>query len=444
MKERIANWGNYPKMEAEVSSFRFEEELLTMLKAGKNGIARGAGRCYGDASLAKEVISTLQYDKILEFNSETGVFCCHAGLTLDKILDFIVPQGWFLPVTPGTKYITVGGALASDVHGKNHHGEGTFSDHVISFKLLLHDGQSLEVSPESMPDLFYATAGGMGLTGIITEVRFRLKKIETAFITQKKIKAANLDEAMELFEAHAHYTYSMSWIDCLQSGRNVGRSLLMVGEHTKFNELNNGRQREPLTLKAKKKLNFPVYLPEVALNKWSIKAFNLLYYHKELKKQATSIIPYEPFFYPLDAILNWNRMYGKSGFVQYQFVLPMEASKEGLEVILKRINKAGMGSFLAVLKQFGAENKGMISFPKKGYTLALDFPVRKKLFPFLTELDSIVKDYEGRIYLSKDARMSAPMFQETYPRVNEFYEVVKKYNAQGFASVQSQRLMKAL
>jgi FAD/FMN-containing dehydrogenase len=208
--------------------------------------------------------------------------------------------------------------------------------------------------------------------------------------------------------------------------------------------LNNGRQREPLTLKAKKKLNFPVYLPEVALNKWSIKAFNLLYYHKELKKQATSIIPYEPFFYPLDAILNWNRMYGKSGFVQYQFVLPMEASKEGLEVILKRINKAGMGSFLAVLKQFGAENKGMISFPKKGYTLALDFPVRKKLFPFLTELDSIVKDYEGRIYLSKDARMSAPMFQETYPRVNEFYEVVKKYNAQGFASVQSQRLMKAL
>jgi decaprenylphospho-beta-D-ribofuranose 2-oxidase len=444
MKKKISNWGNYPKIEAEVKAFRFEDELISIVGNDYHGIARGAGRCYGDASLSQNVISTMQYNKVLHFDQHTGLFFCQAGLTLDKILELIVPKGWFLPVTPGTKYITVGGALASDVHGKNHHGEGTFSDHVQSFKLLMHDGTPLEVTPTSNTDLFNATAGGMGLTGIITEVCFQLKRIQTAYITQKKIKARNLDEAMDLFNEHVRYTYSMSWIDCMQSGKNVGRSLLMVGEHSKFQELSRARQQHPLQLQEKKKLNFPFYLPEFTLNKLTVKGFNLLYYHKEMKKEAIGVIPYEPFFYPLDAILNWNRMYGKSGFVQYQFVLPLEASREGLEVILKKINQQGMGSFLAVLKLFGPENQGLISFPRKGYTLALDFPVKPQLFPFLAELDRIVKDYDGRIYLSKDARMSHEMFLATYPKAADFYKVVNHYNPNGFSSIQSERLMKTL
>lgn len=441
MKQEVTNWGNYPKQQSEVFSFRFEDEVQKHLSNGFSGIVRGNGRCYGDASLADQIISTTSFQSILEFDEVNGILNCQAGLTLDHILEVIVPKGWFLPVTPGTKFITVGGALASDVHGKNHHAEGTFGDNVLSFEMITGTGEQLVVTRESHPDLFYATAGGMGLTGIILSVRFQLKKIETSFITQKKIKARNLDEAMDLFQANAHYTYSMSWIDCLQSGKKIGRSLLMMGEHSKLDELPSEKRKNPLVTNNKVLFNMPVYLPAFTLNSLSIRSFNLLYYGKELKKEAQSVIPYDPFFYPLDAILNWNRMYGKPGFVQYQFVLPLESSKEGLEVILKKINDKGMGSFLAVLKLFGEENPGFISFPFKGYTLALDFPVKKGLFEFLDELDAVVKDFNGRIYLTKDARMDKTMFLDTYPRVDRFFDTVKKYNPGQFTSTQSDRLM---
>lgn len=441
MKKKVANWGNYPTIEAEFSGARFTDDLKQAVGGTFRGIARGNGRCYGDASLSSQIISLTGFERILQFDDATGIFRCQAGLTLDKILEFIVPKGWFLPVTPGTKFITVGGALASDVHGKNHHSEGTFADHVISFGLILANGEEIEVSRESNPGLFYATAGGMGLTGIITEVGFRLKKIETSYITQKKLKARNLSEAMDLFDQHVDHTYSMAWIDCLRSGNKIGRSLLMLGEHSRLEELKGSKRKQPLTTGNKGKLTMPFYLPAFTLNALSIRSFNLLYYHKELRKEANGIIHYDPFFYPLDAILHWNRMYGKPGFLQYQFVLPLESSKEGLEVILNEINKKGMGSFLAVLKLFGEENDGYLSFPRKGYTLALDFPVRKRLFPFLDELDKIVKDYGGRIYLSKDARMKENMFLDTYPRVEQFFEIVKKYNPGKFQSLQSDRLM---
>ena len=439
MKKRVANWGNYPVMETEEKSFSFAEQLKETLKNTDQLIARGNGRCYGDASLSSSVISTLKYDKILSFDARNGIFECQSGLTLDKILEVIVPQGWFLPVTPGTKLITVGGAVASDVHGKNHHVDGSFSAHVLEMDVLLGDGSSITCSASQHPDLFWATCGGMGLTGVITRVKFDLKKIETSYIRQKQVKAANLDEVLNLFEEYKDYTYSVAWIDCLKKGKDFGRSILILGEHATVEDLNERRKKDPLALPKKKKITFPFNLPSFVLNTFTVKAFNFLYYGKNFKKEINNVVSYEPFFYPLDAILHWNRCYGKKGFVQYQFVLPME-SKQGLIEILQRISNQGLGSFLAVLKIFGDQDD-LISFPKKGYTLALDFPVRGNLFTFLDELDEIVLKYNGRIYLSKDARMKPDIFWRSYSNAGKFLEIVKKYNP-GFKinSTQAKRL----
>ena len=375
MKKIIANWGNYPVIESDEKSFSFAGQLHETLSNANEIIARGNGRCYGDASLAKNTISTLQYNKALSFDAEKGIFECQSGLTLDKVLEIIVPKGWFLPVTPGTKFITVGGAVASDVHGKNHHVDGSFSNHVLEMDVLLANGETLTCSHNVNSDLFWATCGGMGLTGIITRVKFDLKKIESSYIKQKQIKAKNLEEVIHLFEEYKDYTYSVAWIDCLKKGESFGRSILILGEHAGLKDLDAKKKNDPTKLPNKKQITFPFTLPSFALNQFTVKAFNFLYYGKNFKKEINNIVSYEPFFYPLDAILHWNRGYGKKGFVQYQFVLPLE-SKKGLVEILKKISDEGLGSFLAVLKVFG-EQDDLISFPKKGYTLALDFPVRK-------------------------------------------------------------------
>lgn len=439
MKKVIANWGNYPTLESDEKTFSFEEDLHELIQSSRNYIPRGNGRCYGDASLAEQTINTVKYNRILSFDTALGIFECQSGIRLDQILDVIVPQGWFLPVTPGTKFITVGGAVGSDVHGKNHHVDGNFSHHVIEMDVILPSGDLLTCSPHVNKDLFDATAGGMGLTGIITRVKFQLKKIETSYIRQKQLKAENLEEVIRLFEEYKDYTYSMAWIDCLKQGKNFGRSILIVGEHAEVNELNQEQKKFPLRLPKKKKISFPFNLPSWVLNKFTIKAFNFLYYGKNLKKEINNIIPYEPFFYPLDAILHWNRGYGKKGFVQYQFVVPLNA-RQGLIEILNRISDKGMGSFLAVLKVFG-NKETLIGFPMEGYTLALDFPVRDGLFEFLDELDTIVLKYGGRLYMSKDARMKASVLKESYPHLDEFKSIIKKYNPDNrIRSVQSDRL----
>lgn len=440
MKKRITNWGNYPVMESDEQFFSSSAQLQELIHSKNDFIARGNGRCYGDASLAGTTISTLKFDKVISFDTANGIFECQSGVTLDQILDIIVPKGWFLPVTPGTKYITVGGAVASDVHGKNHHVDGSFSNHIVEMELVLSDGVVVVCSPQQHSDLFEATCGGMGLTGVITRVKFGLKKIETSFIKQKQIKASNLEEVIRLFEEYKHYTYSMAWIDCLKKGDNFGRSILIVGEHAKVEELNAKQKQDPLQLPKKKKISFPFNLPSWVLNSFTVKAFNFLYYNKNLKKEINNVVPYEPFFYPLDAILHWNRGYGKKGFVQYQFVLPLEA-KEGLVTILNKISEKGLGSFLAVLKVFGKQ-ESIISFPFEGYTLALDFPVRDGLFDFLDELDHVVLQYGGRLYLSKDARMKSTVLESGYPQLERFREIVKRYNPDGhIRSIQSDRLM---
>jgi decaprenylphospho-beta-D-ribofuranose 2-oxidase len=436
MKKSIANWNNYPVVEASEVSFDFERDLD--IKLPHSSIPHGNGRCYSDGSLYTEVVSTLRFDKVLAFDEHAGVVTCQSGVLLSDLLQIIVARGWFLPVTPGTKFITVGGAVASDVHGKNHHVDGSFSNHVTSMTVLTGTGETITCNKSVNSDLFRATCGGMGLTGVILQVSFRLKRIQTACIRQKQIKAVNLDEVMELFDRHAASTYTVAWIDCLKNGKQFGRSILMLGEHANTDEV----QQEPkLQPKEKALLTVPFYFPSFVLNEYSVKTFNALYYVKNYKREIDNVVHYDGFFYPLDSIMAWNRIYGKKGFVQYQFVLPLEASKDGLKNILQRIDKVGMGSFLAVLKLFG-EQDGLISFPMRGYTLALDFPVRKGLFEFLDELDEVVVDYGGRIYLSKDARMKKEIFWKTYPQASEFQAILRRYDPENrFTSHLSQRLM---
>jgi FAD/FMN-containing dehydrogenase len=439
MKKQIANWGNYPAMESDERSFAFDEQLKQVVASEGSFIPRGNGRCYGDASLADITVSTLKYDKILSFDTENGILECQSGITLDQVLEVIVPKGWFLPVTPGTKFITVGGAIASDVHGKNHHVDGCFSHHVHEMDILLANGETIRCTPSLHTDLFEATCGGMGLTGIITRVKFGLKKIETSYIKQKQIKAANLDEVLRLFEEYKDYTYSVAWIDCLQKGKDFGRSILILGEHATVNELPDSKKNDPLRLPRKKQITFPFNLPWWVLNTFTVKAFNFLYYAKNTRKEINNVVSYEPFFYPLDTILHWNRGYGSKGFVQYQFVVPMHA-KQGLVEIMQKISDAGMGSFLAVLKVFGKQDS-LISFPTEGYTLALDFPVRNGLMEFLDELDEIVLKYGGRLYMSKDARMKPAVLEAGYPRLQQFKNIIRKYNpASKLRSIQSDRL----
>ena len=439
MKKKIANWGNYPAMVSDEKNFSSTDDARQYVKQVEGFIPRGNGRCYGDASLGVNTISTLKYDKILSFDTEKGILVCQSGLTLDKILEVIVPKGWFLPVTPGTKFITVGGAVASDVHGKNHHVDGSFSNHIMEMDILLGNGDIITCSRSQHTDLFWATCGGMGLTGLITRVSFDLKKIETSYIKQKQVKATNLEHVLQLFDEYKDYTYSVAWIDCLKKGKHFGRSILILGEHAKMEDLPAKKKEDPLKLPAKKQITFPFNLPSFVLNQFTVKAFNFFYYLKNFKKEINNVVSYEPFFYPLDAILHWNRGYGKKGFVQYQFVLPLE-SKQGLIEILNKISDKGMGSFLAVLKVFGKQDD-LISFPTEGYTLALDFPVRKGLFEFLDELDQVVLKYGGRLYMSKDARMQPGVLEAGYKQLPEFINIVKKYNPQGkIRSVQSDRL----
>jgi FAD/FMN-containing dehydrogenase len=435
MITKVTNWGNYPVVNTQFTEPAFLSGVVDKIKKSTAIIARGNGRCYGDSALAPNIISMLQLNRFLNFDKVTGIIECESGVMLSDILNFIVPNGYFLPVTPGTKYITLGGAIAADIHGKNHHKEGCFGQYVMSIKLLNEFGDYVECSRHTNYELFKQTVGGMGLTGVIISASFSLKKIETAFIKQRSRKARNLSEAMQIFSETENYTYSVAWVDCLSGGNSLGRSLVMSGEHANLNDIQKYKISNPLKLHSEPKLNVPIFMPAWLLNKYSVRAFNFLYYNKQFKKSIDTVIHYDPYFYPLDAINNWNRIYGRPGFTQYQFVLPPESSFNGLKEIFKRIAQSGEGSFLAVLKTMGAQNTdSVMSFPFPGYTLALDFKISDKVFKLLNELDTIVAEHKGRLYLAKDVRMSATFFEETYGYNN----IVRTGNK--FKSKQAERL----
>lgn len=428
---KIQGWGRYTCLEAEVLTPSFDFECKESIK-NRAVIPRGLGRSYGDSSLGPIVLETTRLDHFVSFHQETGVISCQAGVSIRDILDLVLIRGWFVPVTPGSSYVTVGGAIASDVHGKNHHIGGSFSQHVISLDLLLGSGEKVTVTPTEMPDLFRATCGGMGLTGVILSATFQLIPIQSSSISQTTLRANSLEEVCELFEGNACSTYSVAWIDCLARGRRMGRSLLMLGEHS----INGG-----LDLGGQPKKNLPINMPDWILNPYSIKAFNFLYFNKSIFSDKTIDLPYQPYFYPLDAINNWNRLYGKHGFIQYQFVVPKAVGVSGLKRILDVISKSNKGSFLAVLKVFGKENENYLSFPMEGYSLALDFKIESGIVDLVKRLDSMILEMGGRIYLTKDALMSEKMFKSTYPQWQIFEEVRAKYGAIGrFASNQSRRL----
>ena len=439
---QIVNWGMYPSTRARVWEPGDEQNVLEVAQQMQRGIARGNGRCYGDSANADAVFSTLALDKLLAFNPDTGLLVAQAGVLLADVLEVFLPRGWFLPVTPGTKFITLGGAIAADVHGKNHHLEGTFYNHTEWLDLLLGDGSIRRCSRQENSELFEATFGAMGLTGVVIRAAFRLKPVESAWIRFESERATNLDAILDAFERSAHWTYSMAWIDCLAKGKQLGRSILMRGEHATAQEMQAARPgQNPLIVPAKLKLNIPFPFPGFVLNPLTIRAFNWQMYHRHPTGLRKRWLDYDSFFYPLDAIHHWNRMYGKRGFTQYQFVLPRASSREGLQDILTTIAQSGQGSFLAVLKLFGP-GRGWLSFPQEGYTLALDFPLKPALFPLLNKLDERVAHYGGRLYLAKDVRMPRQMLESGYPELSKFKQLLTTLptSATHWQSHQAQRL----
>lgn len=416
--------------DAEVRSFSRRDELESLMARGYL-LARGHGSSYGDSACAPRVLLTRRHDRMLAFDPAAGLLHCEAGTTLADIVDCFVPRGWFLCVTPGTKRVSVGGAIAADVHGKNHHQSGCFSRFVESLELLLPSGQVRTCSHSENTELFRATCGGMGLTGVILTATLRLRPIASAHIDQRTVRARNLSHLLELFDEHAAQPYSVAWIDCLARGDRLGRALLMVGDHA---------PEGGLRLPRKRTLSVPPVFPGMALNPLTVRLFNALYHARPQSDDLRARVGLEQFFYPLDALDDWNNLYGRKGFLQYQFVIPHEAGAKGMTRVLERISAAGLGSFLAVLKVMGPANDNHLSFPMPGLTLALDFKNEPKLFPLLDELDRIVLDHGGRFYLAKDARMAPETFAAGYPMLDEFRALRRDIGASAISSLQSRRL----
>ncbi len=426
----LSSWGNYPKIETKVFSFENENRLKEILLQDLEFIPFGNGRSYGDSAINRNIIHTKRYNSFLAFDETSGILHCESGVLLSEILNAFVKRGYFLEITPGTKLITVGGAIASDVHGKNHHKMGCFSECVIEFNLMLPNGEI--VSVKKGDELFLATSGGMGLTGVILDVKLRLKKINSKLIAQKTFKTKNLQQTFEIFEKYKDENYSVAWIDCLAKDDEIGKSLVMFGDFA-----NDGN----LDYKEKNKITIPFEFPTFALNSLSVKAFNYLYYNKAKDGESSQKVDIDTFFYPLDSINSWNRIYGKNGFTQYQFILPKESSFDGLSEILREISNSNKGSFLAVLKLYGKENQNYLSFPLEGYSLALDFKIENGLFELLDKLDKIVLKYNGRIYLTKDCRVKREIFEIGYPQIDKFRDLRKSYEMnKKFDSIQSRRV----
>lgn len=411
------SWGRYPKYDANVIPLNWREDFPRVAQGLANGVLPvGMGRSYGDVCLLEggNLLVTTGMNRLIDFNPATGVLTAEAGITLAQILDFAVPRGWFLPVTPGTKYVTLGGAIANDIHGKNHELAGSFGNHVPCFELVRSDGTRRLCSATDNPEWFAATIGGMGLTGVITWAQLRLKPIVSRLIDYEGIQFHGIDEFLELKKQYQHVEYTVSWLDCVSQGRNFARGIFMLGEHS----------RVPAELKPspEPRLVFPFEAPGWVLNKASVSAFNTLFFHKQIKARVKTLQDYEPFFYPLDKILHWNRGYGRNGLLQFQYALPWESAKEGTIAILHEIANSGLASFLAVLKAFGdIPSLGMMSFPMPGIMFALDFPIKENIsFPLMERLGDMTRDYGGRLYSAKDAAMTPPQFEAFYPNWREF------------------------
>lgn len=438
---RLAGWGRYPVLEARTHAPRNVEALRDLVLSEHSVIARGNGRAYGDSAINPlATIEMRHLNKMISFDPSSGQLVAESGVLLGDIIAGFLPRGWFPMVTPGTKFVTLGGAIAADVHGKNHHKDGSFRTCVDWIEVMGADGKVHRCSRDEDPTLFDHTLGGMGLTGIILSVAIRLRPIETAWIRQTTTAAPNLKAAMAAFEASQDATYSVAWIDCLGTGESLGRSLMMLGEHAGRGDLSRRLAATPFKIKPKRKLSVPFDFPSFTLNRFSVRAFNTLYYWVGSHKTGIQLVDWNSYFYPLDAILGWNRIYGRKGFAQFQCVLPLTGSEAGLTALLEEIARTGSGSFLAVLKRFGPQDSAF-SFPMEGYTLALDFPITPKTLTLLERLDQITIDHGGRFYLAKDSRMSAATLRAADQRVEDFRSMRETRDATiQFRSTQAERL----
>ena len=414
------SWGRYPRVDQTVIDLADRHRRLPAVEGSL--LPYGNGRSYGDSCLneGNTLVHTRALDHFIAFDVYTGVLECEAGLQLSRILDLVVPQGWFVPVTPGTRFVTIGGAIANDVHGKNHHRAGNFGRHVLELELLRSDGRLLVCSPQTNPEWFAATIGGLGLTGLVTRARIQLRRIAGPWMSTEVHRFYNLAGFFRLSEgADQDFEYTVAWIDCLATGGSLGRGLF-----TRANHAPACPDRRPAA--SSTRLRMPFTPPFSLVNRFTLRSFNALYYHRQRQPVIHATTHYEPHFYPLDAIGNWNRMYGPHGFMQYQCVVPPSDAEARIAQLLEVIAASGSGSFLAVLKQFGSlASPGMLSFPRPGTTLALDFPNQgARTLALLDRLDEIVAAAGGAVYPAKDARMSGAHFRQYFPNWDSFLPFV--------------------
>ncbi|HTU23806.1 MAG TPA: FAD-binding oxidoreductase [Pirellulales bacterium] len=424
---RLAGWGNAPVEFCHPVRPQTASALQQLVAHGDQPsyIPRGLGRSYGDAALnhGEGVILQSGRDRMLAFDGQHGLLRCEAGVSLADIIDVFLPRGWALPTTPGTKFVTLGGAIAADVHGKNHHRDGSLGGYVVDLELLTAGGQILRCSPTENTDLFWATIGGMGLTGCILTATLRLLPVETAYVDVEYRRTADLGETLERCTATAgDYRYWVAWIDCLARRGKLGRSVLMLANDAPRSALSPRVRDRPLRLPQRRRMSIPCNFPSGTLNAWSVAAFNELYYRGH--RDGRRIVDVESFFYPLDGLGNWNRIYGRRGFFQYQALFPPQTAHAALAKLLEKLAESRQASFLAVLKSMGPAGKGWLSFPFEGYTLALDLPNRgSQTVRLLAELDELVLENGGRLYLAKDATMTAETFWAMYPNLPRFREL---------------------
>ncbi|QFY41404.1 FAD-binding oxidoreductase [Candidatus Methylospira mobilis] len=428
---RVSSWGRLNADLHHVVGLNDRDRVSSVLAAHGIGIAHGMGRSYGDACMNPEGViwHTTGLDRFIRFDEQSGLLACEAGLLLRDIQRLVIPRGWILPVTPGTQLVTVGGAIANDVHGKNHHMLGSFGDHLRRIRLVRTDGNVIECSPQLRADWFAATVGGLGLTGVIVEAEIQLRSVAGPWLDIETAPYANLDEFFRLADdSEAEWEHTVSWIDCISGAGE--RGIFMRGRPADTDD-----RREPRF----HTLRMPLEPPVSLVNRLSLRLFNMAYFHFKKRRAGCAVAHYESFFYPLDNILGWNRMYGPRGFFQYQFVVPREAGQDAVQSTLAEIARSGDGSFLAVLKTFGSRQPvGMMSFPQHGVTLALDFPNNgARTLKLFERLDAIVRGANGRVYLAKDARIPRELFEAGYPLLNDFL----KYRDPGISSGLSRRLM---
>lgn len=434
----LSGWGRYPTADCELRRAHSEADVAAAL-ANAPLIARGNGRSYGDAALNQNLtLDMTAMDRMVSFDSATGVLIAEAGVLLSDIIGAFLPRGWFPSVTPGTKFITLGGAIAVDVHGKNHHLDGSFGRFVDWLDLMGGDGTVVRIAPGD--ELFGWTVGGMGLTGVILRAQIRLRRVESAWIAQDTRPTGGLDEAIDEMDATLEVPYAVAWVDCAKQGPHMGRSIVMLGSHARLSELPKELRDHPLRTRTKRQIRLPFDLPAMLLNPMTLWMVNTAYYLNGKRNAGKALVDWDTYFYPLDAILDWNRGYGRRGFLQFQCALPLDGARPGLTSLISEIAASGRGSPLAVLKRFGAQD-GRFSFPMPSYTLALDFPTNERNLKLMKRLDAITLEHGGRFYLAKDARMPRDVLMRADPRAIEFAEMRQQAGlSDRFRSLQSDRL----